>query len=196
MNTLAQFLVVAAVAATITAAHAQESRLVLRQVEERLRPIFVDLTPAPAVEYPEYSQSLLVYYRPQKFLVHGRSKTGEWSTNVFEEIGPSFTGFVLRVHLEKLGDVNQAVTPQTIQEPYWRTFLDVTPIAGTTNQIYWVMSSGGGTDEKLLMRVRQALGSLAGRGQKTGAEPDGAANRNQPIRLETNSTPSKAGSDR
>jgi hypothetical protein len=170
MNTLTQFVVAAAVGATLTAAQGQESRLVLRQVEERLRAILVDLTPSPRLEYPEYSQSLVVYYRPQKFLVHGRSKTGEWSTNVVEEIGPSFKGFVLRVHLEALGEVNQAETPQTIQEPYWRTFLNITPIAGTTNQIYWALSSANRTDEKLLVGVRQALESLAERGLKTKAE--------------------------
>ena len=196
MNTLAQFLVVAAVGTSLIAAPAQESRPVLRQVEEQLRPVLAVLTPPPTVEYPEYSQSLLVCYRPQKFLVHGRSKTGEWFTNVVEQVGPSFTGFVLRIHLERLGEVNPAVTPQTIQEPYWRTFLDVTPIAGTTNQIYWALSSAGGTDEQVLARVRQVLGSLAGREPKPRAEQDGAANGSQPIRAEINPTSPAAGSRR
>lgn len=120
-----------------------------------------DLTPPLTVEHSDRSQSLLVYYCPQKFLVHGRSKTGEWSTNVVEQIGPSYSGFVLCVHLERLGKVNLAATPQTIHEPYRRTLLDVTPIAGTTNQIYWALSSGGHTDEMLLRRVSEALGSLA-----------------------------------
>ena len=196
MKALGQLLVLVAVGTSLTAASAQESRAVLRQVEERLRPVLAGLSPAPTVEYPEYSQSLRVYYRPQKFLVHGRSKIGEWSTNVVERLGPSFTGFVLWIHLERLGEVNQALTPQTVQEPYWRTFLDVTPIVGTTNQIYWALSSGGRTDKQVLANVRQALGSLAGREPKPGTEPNGAAKGSQPIRSETNRTSSTAGSRR
>jgi hypothetical protein len=134
MNTMAQALVLAVAAASVATAPAGEPKSVLQQVERRVKSVLAGLAPAPPIEYPEYAQSLIVRYRPQKFLVHGRSKSGEWSTNVVEEIGPSFTGCVLRIHLERLGEVNQAATPQTIQEPYWQTLLDVTPVAGTTNQ--------------------------------------------------------------
>jgi hypothetical protein len=191
---LGKFVLVAAATGMLISAEGQDGRAVLRQVEERLRPVLTGLTPTPTVEHAEYSQSLLVYYRPQRFLVHGRNKPGEWSTNVIETIGPSFTGFVLRVHLERLGEVNQVITPQTIHEPYWRTFLDVTPIAGTTNQIYWALSFAGRTDEKLLASMKEALQGLAkGKGR---AEPDGAANGSQPIRSGPNQTSSAAGSRR
>jgi hypothetical protein len=160
MRRFAQFLVVSGAAAILTTGRTQEAESVLRAVAERVRPVLAELKPAPIVEYPEHSQSLLISYRPQKFLVHGQCKTGEWSTNLVEEIGPSFTGFVLRVHVQRLGEVNQAVT-QTLHEPYWQTFLDVTPIAVTTNQVYWALSFAGRTDEKLLANIKQALGSLA-----------------------------------
>lgn len=186
MKSFARFILAATAGGMLIAAQAHESRAVLRLVEERLRPALAGLTPSPTVEYPEYSQSLLVCYRPQKFLVHGRSKSGEWSTNVVEQIGPSFTGFVLRVHLQSLGLVNQLVTPQAIQEPYWRTFLDVTPIAGTTNQIYWALSSAGRTDQKLLENVRQTLGSLAEPGPKSAT--NGETNERRPLRSVTNQT--------
>ena len=196
MNALARLFLTAAVGACMATAQAQPPKTPLWEVEERIRPVLAGLNPPPTVEYSEQSQSLMCRYRPQKFLVHGRSKAGGWSTNVFEEIGPSVTGFVLWVNLQRLGEVNQAVTPQTIQEPYWRTFLDVTPIAGTTNQIYWALSSAGRTDEKLLARVRQALDSVARTEAKPGAEPDGRATRGQPIHSETDQTPGAAGSRR
>jgi hypothetical protein len=68
-----------------------------------------------------------------------------------------------------LGEVNQLETPQTIHEPYWRTFLQVTPVARTTNQIYWALSFGDHADERLLDKLKQALGGLEtdhGEGQK------------------------------
>jgi hypothetical protein len=143
----------------LTAA-AQEPATVLRKVEEQLKPILAQLTPPPVVEQPGQTQSLVVRYRPQKFMVHGHSMTGEWSANALERLGPSYTGFVLSVHLQPLGEVNQAVTPQTIQEPYWKTYLNVTPVAGTTNQIYWALSSGSRMDEKVLASLRTALEKL------------------------------------
>jgi hypothetical protein len=160
MNRLAQFLLLATTGSILATARAQEPGSVLRQVEKRVKPVLAGLHPTPTLEYAEQGQSFIVRYHPQKFLVHQRSKTGAWSTNVVEELGPSFTGFVLRIHLERLGEVNQAVTPRTMQEPYWQTLLDVTPIAGTTNQIYWALSFAGGTDERLLTSVREALESL------------------------------------
>ena len=108
--------------------------------------------------------------------------TGEWSTNMFEEIGPGFKGFVLRVQLQKLGEVNQAMTPQTLQEPYWRTFIEVTPVAGTTNQIFWGLSSGSSADQDLLAKVKQALESLTGNKAKAGAAPGDPADKSRPSR--------------
>jgi hypothetical protein len=115
MNAVAQIFANAVVAASIGTATARETAPVLQQVEQRLKPVLAGLTPRPTLEYPEHTQSLIVRYRPQRFLVHGHSMTGQWSTNAMERIGPSFTGFVLQVHLQGLGEVNQAVTPQTNQ---------------------------------------------------------------------------------
>ena len=38
--------------------------------------------------------------------------------------------------------------------------LDVTPLASSDRQIYWALSYGSRTDEKLLNGVRQALRGL------------------------------------
>lgn len=141
------------------AGRAEDARDVLRQVEARLRPALAGLDPVPVMEQP--GSSLVVTHQSRKFMVHGRFKSGEWSTNLVESVGPSAAGFILWVHVEPLGEIHQAVTPQTIQEPYWRTSLDVTPVAGTTNQLYWALSSGGRADEKRLENVRRALQSLA-----------------------------------
>jgi hypothetical protein len=54
LNALVQFIVVAVAGAALTTAPAQETRNVLREVEERVRPVLAGLNPAATVEYPEY----------------------------------------------------------------------------------------------------------------------------------------------
>ncbi|MEK9136561.1 MAG: hypothetical protein AAB393_05515, partial [Bacteroidota bacterium] len=110
------------------------------------------------VEYPEYyPESVRVTFLPQTYKIHRRSMTGEVSTNVLDEVGPSFRGFVLRVDVQQEGTVNQACMPQTIREPYWLTDLDVTPLGQTDKQIFWVLSYAGRTPTNVLADIRATL---------------------------------------
>ena len=132
----------------------------LRLVANVLQPIFAALDPTPEITFLDGTASLVATYRAQSYKIHGRSMTGEVSTNAHDEIGPGYKGFVLRVHLQDQGEINQAVTPQTLQQPYWRTDLDVTPIGGTKKQMYWALSYGSRTDTNLLSQIRKALNAL------------------------------------
>ena len=132
----------------------------LAAVAAALQPALVKLDPRPTLAFPEYEASLVVTYLSQTYKIHGRSMTGEVSTNAFDEVGPSFRGFVLRVHLQPKGEVNQAETPQTIREPYWLTDLGVTPIGDTDKQAYWALSYGGRTPTNVLAGLRAALKRL------------------------------------
>lgn len=129
-------------------------------VAEALKPILAKLDPSPSVDFPEHHTSLIVTHLPQTYKIHGRSKSGQVSTNVYEEVGPGFKGFVLRAHLEARGEVHQAVTPQTIREPYWQTDLDVTPIGETDKQVYWALSYMGRTPTNVLAEIRAAMKGL------------------------------------
>jgi hypothetical protein len=143
---------------------AGETNEVLGHIETKLRGALTRLQPAPAFEYlKDYRGSLQVTYLPQTFLIHHHDMTGRIATNALEEAGPSYKGFVLRVDLQPLGEVNQAVIPQTLREPYWRTDLDVTTVGGTTNQIFTVLSYGSRTDKELLQNIRRVLKSVAGK---------------------------------
>jgi len=130
---------------------------ILNTVVAGLQPVLQGLDPKPSVEFPDYTTSLRVTYLPQKYMIHGRSKTGEVSTNAHEEIGPSFSGFVFWAQLQPKGTVNQTDTPQTIREPYWLMDLDITTIGQTDNQIYWVLSYAGRTPTNLLAEIKKAL---------------------------------------
>jgi hypothetical protein len=135
----------------------------LKLVESALQPVLEKLNPKPEISYPSSSSTLLVSYKPQMYKIHGRSMDGEVSPNAHDELGPSFKGFVLKVHLQEKGDVNQAVTPQTLRAPYWQTDLDVTPLTGTQKQIFWGLSYGSRADTNLLTQVRKTLHELKNR---------------------------------
>jgi hypothetical protein len=131
----------------------------LKTVAAALQPVLEKLEPRPEFA-PSSSDTLLITYKAQVYKVHGRSMTGEIFPEVHDQLGPTFKGFVLGIHLQNLGEVNQAVTPQTLQEPYWKTDLDVTPLAGTQKQIFWALSYGTRTDAALLAELRQRLKAL------------------------------------
>ena len=159
MHALIKFLVLTLTLCALLPVQAQTPPA-LQQVEKRLQSALSSLSLPPTVEHADGGLTLLVRYRTQTFRVHSRSMTGEWSAEATDQTGPSYRGFILRVSLQRLGEVNQATTPQTLQEPYWRTYLDVTPVAGTSWQIYWSLSYGSRIDEPLLALLKKTLQDL------------------------------------
>ncbi|MDA1138632.1 MAG: hypothetical protein O3B01_08620 [Planctomycetota bacterium] len=163
-------IIAAGMAMTMTEGADADKGSDLKQVAIALRPVLEKIDLDADISYPSGTTTLVVSYRSQLYKIHGRSMTGEVSPDAHDETGPSFKGFVLRVHLQDQGEVNQADTPQTFQEPYWQTYLDVTPIGGTQKQIYWALSFGSRTDTKLLTKLRNALNDMKN------AEQDAASN--------------------
>lgn len=129
----------------------------LLRVEEALRAALADADPGPFFEYPQHAKSLVVKYRTRKFMVHSRTKSGKHSEKAREVEGPSYKGFLLTVRLQKVGTPNQAVVPQTLASPYWRTDLDFTPIPGTDKQLYTILSYGTRVNKNLLKQVKEAI---------------------------------------
>ena len=144
-----------------TNVNASTTNATLAIVAAALRPVLDRLDPKPAIEFPKGDpQSLEVFCLTQKYIIHEKFKSGRVGTNSYEEVGPSHGGFMLRIHVQPKGEVNQAVTPQTLKEPYWLTDLDVTPIAGTDKQIYWALSFAGRSPTNVLSEIRAALKGL------------------------------------
>ena len=129
----------------------------LKAVVQAIQPALKKLEPAAKVEYSDSSESVSITYLPQTFKVHGISMTGEISPKAHDEVGPSYKGFVLQIHVQPKGLVNQAVTPQTLHRPYWLTDLEVTPLANSTKQIYWALSYGSQTNTQVLETLRAKL---------------------------------------
>ena len=138
----------------------------LDRVEKALQPVLEKLDPKPEVTRVDNGNSLQAGYKTLTYTVHGRNKTGEVSPEASYVVGPGNGGFILRVHVEKAGLPHQAETPQTHKEPYWQTYLDITPLEGTQKQLYWSLSYSGKTDRDLLAQIRQKLGDLDGKADK------------------------------
>jgi len=158
-------MIAAVMSLTVAAVADADENPALKQVAMALGPILEKLDIKADITYPSDTTSLVVSYRTQPYKIHGRSMTGEISPDAYDETGPSFKGFVLRVHLQDKGEVNQAATPQTLREPYWQTHMDVTPLGATQKQIFWALSFGSRTDTKLLAQLMKALTDLKNAGQ-------------------------------
>ena len=128
----------------------------LGNVVAALQPLMATLSPTPEVMTNDQS-FVTISYRTQTFKIHGGSMTGEFAKEAHDEVGPTFKGFILSVDLQKKGEVNQAATPQTLRRPYWETYIQLTPVAGSDRQLYWGLSYGSRTDTNLLAQIRQAV---------------------------------------
>ena len=91
------------------------------------------------------------------FTLHSRAKTGEISPQTYQQEGPSFKGFILRVALEDGQYGGAAMVPQTLQEPYFAIFLDA-PVTDDGKKHYQVhFSYGSRLDPELKKAILEAI---------------------------------------
>lgn len=137
---------------------------VLISLQSKLKHELRNLKETPTFEIPEGSsgKSLLMRYRTREYQVYRSNKAGHLGKELVPTEGPDDEGILLlRIHVQSKGEVNQAVVPQTIQEPYWSTLLNVHPVADSQKQIYVAMSSRGRTDKELVKSVIKLLASVS-----------------------------------
>jgi hypothetical protein len=123
------------------------------------------------------------------FTLHSVSKTGEVYPQTHQQEGPNFKGFILTVSLREGPYLGAATTPQTLQGPYFPTFIDAPATADGKGHFWVTFSYGKGIDEEVRSAI---LGAIP----KTRFQPDRAASRSRPIGSETNSTSGAVGSGR
>lgn len=149
-----------------------QDRRDLQRIAGAFDSILGDLDPKAEVRYPDGTRSVVISHRTQDFKIHGRSMTGEISPRAHDRIGPGFQGFILTARLQDRGEVNQAVTPQTLQEPYWQTLLDVTPLHGTDKQVFWSLAHGSRVDQGLFSGIQKVLNGFRDAKPPTVAPPE------------------------
>jgi hypothetical protein len=103
------------------------------------------------------SSVLVVDYLTQIFKVHPISMTGEISKDAHDQKGPSYKGYSLFIEVQPRGQVNQAVTPNTLRRPYWETYIQLTPVTFTDKQLYWGLSYGSRTDKEILSTIKNVI---------------------------------------
>lgn len=136
---------------------------VLISLQSKLKRELRDLLDGVRFEVPESSagNSLLMRYQTREYQVYTRNKAGQLSRELVQREGPDDEGVLLSIHVQPKGDVNQAMVPQTIQEPYWSTFLNVYSVADSDKQIYMALASTSRTDKKLTNTIISAVAAVS-----------------------------------
>lgn len=101
-------------------------------------------------------------YHTQTFKVHSIQMTGEVSKEARDEEGPNVDGILMTVRLEKGEYRGQAVVPQVLTEPYWRTFINAYPVSLPGGaHLRMSLSFGSKTDKKLIRALETCFGAVA-----------------------------------
>jgi hypothetical protein len=137
-------------------------------LEKESPPAMIDLATRLSqllkIECPEAGvalrgDELRVRYRTQKFMVHGRNKTGEFSEKAQEEEGPRLHGFLLQIDYHPERPIRALVVPCDVQQPYWTTFVNDFAIGKGTAPGFAsaTLSYNQGTDAKLIAKLKNCL---------------------------------------
>lgn len=149
------------------------------ELVKKLRAAIEEHCPDAQIEVTE--SGFTAKHGTMMFTLHSKSKTGEVYPQTYQEEGPNFKGFLLRVSIQKGPYQGAAVIPQTLQGPYFPTFIDA-PATDDGRNYYWVMFSvGSRLDEK----TRDALFDAI---PKTKLQPGDPANGSKPLRSEPDQT--------
>ena len=129
---------------------------VLVDLKGRIEQEFAELDSRPTFEIPESSEgrSLVVRFKTRQYVIHPRTKGGRISEQTVTQEGPSDDGFLLRAHVQPLGEVNQADVPQTIRQTYWSLYLQVFGIEEQKKQIYFALSYNSRTKPELIKQLK------------------------------------------
>lgn len=99
------------------------------------------------------------------FTIHGRHMTGEISPTTHVEEGPNYKGFIIRLELREGPYRGQAIVPQELNDVYWRTWLDVVPVAERDQHLVIGFSYGNRLDEEFKAAIVKVLPTSIQMGQ-------------------------------
>lgn len=104
---------------------------------------------------------LIMRYQTREYQVYTSNMAGQLSRELVKCEGPDDEGVLLTIYVQPKGEVNQAMVPQTIQEPYWSTFLNVYPVVESDKQIYIALASRPRTPKTLIQTIITAVASVS-----------------------------------
>lgn len=132
----------------------------IAEVRDALQPLVGTHYPEAKVEVSEHEYA--ARFDTLRFTIHGRSKTGRISEQAYETEGPNSQGFVLRVSLRQGPHRGAAVVPQTLHEPYWRTFINAIRVEGEDAHLWVSFAYGQRVNQDFRDRLIALLGRPSG----------------------------------
>ena len=85
------------------------------------------------------------------FTVHGAMMTGNYYEQTRKEEGPQGRGFLLFIKVVEGPYQRQAVVPQTLRKPYWKTYINA-PQTKNKKNYYWINLKFGHLIKKDFMK--------------------------------------------
>lgn len=111
----------------------------------------------PDAEFKREENSFIASHQTMTYTLHSRYKNGAVSEKTYQQEGPNYKGFLLRVTWERGQEASQARTPQTLKGPYFPTYIDKVPAEDGRNSYRISFSYGSRIDEKLKSAILEAL---------------------------------------
>lgn len=113
----------------------------------------------PDANIEEENDRLVYRFHTQTFKMHTIHKTGHISEKAHDEEGPNVDGILVTVTLREGKYEGPLETPQTLNRPYWRTFVNAYSVPGP-KYLWLSVSYGSRTDKKLIEELKTCLGPL------------------------------------
>jgi len=111
--------------------------------------------PDATIEVTE--KGLKAKYGTIVYTLHARSKTGEVYAQTYQQEGPNYRGFVLTISLHDGKYEGAAMVPQTLQGPYFPTFIDAVPVEVEKKHYQVHFSYGNRLDHEIIKAIFDAI---------------------------------------
>jgi hypothetical protein len=115
------------------------------------------------------NEGFVAKFGTMTFTVHGRGKSGEIFAQTHQQEGPNFKGFLLHVSLRDGKYEGAAVVPQTLQGPYFPTYIDAAAVEKQDKHYFVSFSYGSRLDPDLKKAILETIPQT---GFRKGAEPN------------------------
>ena len=124
--------------------------------------LFQKLTKAICTHCPDAKievtkQEFVAKFETMIFTLHRRGKAGEPFPDTYQEEGPNWKGFILRVTLREGKYQGAAAVPQALQEPYFTTYIDATAAEKNDKHYVILFSYGSRLDKDLKKAISEAI---------------------------------------
>lgn len=129
----------------------------LHLLESRLNTLLNRAGIQPEIEHCEKTNKVTIRFETRQYIIHRNSMAGGFSREAYIKEGPSWRGVLLTAQLHEKGQSYQALMPQTLTRPYWKTYFDLTELPNHNKNLYWSLSYGSQFSQPVRMQIIDVL---------------------------------------